>query len=90
MGFAYLSFGIEAAVGNPPSSRMAGTLLLIINFRWPSRRATAAAFFFFKTRVYIRIDLDCIVPYLTLVKSGISQILYGEIAYVWGAKRTVR
>jgi hypothetical protein len=42
IGFSYLSFEIEASVGNL-LSRLAGNLLLLINFRWPGRRATAAA-----------------------------------------------
>jgi hypothetical protein len=33
-----------------------------------------------------RIDLDCIVPYLTLVKSGILQIYYGKLHFVRGAQ----
>ena len=32
----------------------------------------------------LRIDLDCIVPYLTLVKSRISKIIYGKITFCIG------
>ena len=32
----------------------------------------------------VRIDLDCIVPYVTLVKPGTWQISYGKITFCMG------